>query len=57
MAVRTRDFPDGTKEIRIRITAHGFVYSQLNSEEVRGCLTSGDVRIESKVKPLANPKR
>jgi hypothetical protein len=56
MAVRTRDFPDGSREIRVRVTAHGFIFSQLNSEEMKGCLIKGEIRIESKTEPRANPK-
>ena len=57
MAVRTREFPDGTREYRVRVTAHGFTYSQVNSEEMKGCLTRGEIRIESKVDARLNPKK
>lgn len=57
MAVRTRDLPDGIREIRLRVTAHGFVFSQVNSEEIKGCLTRGEIRIESKINPRASPKK
>ena len=48
MAVRTRDFPDGTREYRIRVRAHAFTYSQVDSEEMNGCLIKGEVKLESK---------
>jgi len=50
MAMRTRDFPDGTREYRIRVTAHGFIYSQTGTEWINGCLTSGVIRLEAKEK-------
>ena len=57
MAVRTRYLPDGSREIRVRITAHGFTFSQLNSEEIKGCLIKGVIRIESKIDPHPAPKK
>ncbi len=48
MAVRTRDFTDGTREYRIRVLAQAFTYSQIDSEEMNGCLIRGEVKLRSK---------
>lgn len=48
MAVRTRDFADGTREYRIRMRADASTYSLVDCEEMNGCLIKGEVKLRSK---------